>query len=134
MATALVVGNMVGSGIFTLPAVLAGEAGPASILSLVFTGIGAMLLALVFANLGRAHPHTGGPYYFARRAFGDFVGFQTAWAYWIAALGRQRRHRRRLCRLSRRLLGRRPDDQLARGFGRRRCDLAVHAGQDPRRP
>jgi basic amino acid/polyamine antiporter, APA family len=44
-----------------------------------------MLLALVFANLGRAHPRTGGPYYFARRAFGDFVGFQTAWAYWIAA-------------------------------------------------
>lgn len=85
MATALVVGNMVGSGIFTLPAVLAGEAGPASIVSLAFTGIGAMLLALVFANLGRAHPRTGGPYYFARRAFGDFVGFQTAWAYWIAA-------------------------------------------------
>jgi basic amino acid/polyamine antiporter, APA family len=85
MATALVIGNMVGSGIFTLPAVLAGEAGPASILSLAFTGVGAMLLALVFANLGRAHPRTGGPYYFARRAFGDFVGFQTAWAYWIAA-------------------------------------------------
>ena len=31
------------------------------------------------------YPRTGGPYYFARRAFGDFVGFQTAWAYWIAA-------------------------------------------------
>jgi basic amino acid/polyamine antiporter, APA family len=85
MATALVVGNMVGSGIFSLPAVLAGEAGPASIVALVFTGVGALLLALVFANLGRAHPRTGGPYYFARRAFGDFVGFQTAWAYWIAA-------------------------------------------------
>src|ERR1043165_5418418 len=85
MATALVMGNRVGSGIFTLPAVLAGEAGPASIVALVFTGLGAMLLALVFANLGRAHPKTGGPYYFARRAFGDFVGFQTAWAYWIAA-------------------------------------------------
>ena len=85
MATALVVGNMVGSGIFTLPAVLGGEAGPASIISLAFTGIGAVLLALVFANLGRAHPRTGGPYAFARRAFGDFVGFQTAWAYWIAA-------------------------------------------------
>ena len=42
MATALVVGNMVGSGIFTLPGVLAGEAGPASILALVFTGVGAM--------------------------------------------------------------------------------------------
>jgi APA family basic amino acid/polyamine antiporter len=85
MATALVIGNMVGSGIFTLPAVLAGEAGPASIVALAFTGVGAILLALVFATLGRAHPRTGGPYYFARRAFGDFVGFQTAWAYWIAA-------------------------------------------------
>ena len=85
MATALVVGNMVGSGIFTLPSALAGEAGPASIVALAFTGLGAMLLALVFANLGRAHPRTGGPYYFARRAFGDYVGFQTAWAYWIAA-------------------------------------------------
>ncbi|HET8557948.1 MAG TPA: amino acid permease [Gaiellaceae bacterium] len=52
---------------------------------MVFTGAGALLLALVFANLGRAHPRTGGPYHYARRAFGDFVGFQTAWAYWIAA-------------------------------------------------
>jgi APA family basic amino acid/polyamine antiporter len=85
MATALVIGNMVGSGIFTLPAALSGEAGPASIVALAFTGVGAMLLALVFANLGRAYPKTGGPYHYARRAFGDFVGFQTAWAYWIAA-------------------------------------------------
>jgi len=85
MATALVVGNMVGSGVFLLPAALAGEAGPASIVALAFTGIGAMLLALVFANLGRAYPRTGGPYAYARRAFGDFIGFQTAWAYWIAA-------------------------------------------------
>ncbi len=50
MATALVIGNMVGSAIFTLPGVLAGEAGPASIVALVFTGLGLMLLALVFAG------------------------------------------------------------------------------------
>jgi APA family basic amino acid/polyamine antiporter len=43
------------------------------------------LLALVFANLGRAYPQTGGPYAYARRAFGDFAGFWTAWGYWIAA-------------------------------------------------
>ncbi len=85
MATALVVGNMVGSGIFLLPAALAGEAGPVSIVALALTGVGAMLLALVFASLGRAFPRTGGPYAYARRAFGDFVGFQTAWGYWIAA-------------------------------------------------
>ena len=84
MATALVVGNMVGSGVFLLPATLAGAAGPVSLLGWLFTGAGAVLLALVFANLGRALPRTGGPYAYAKRAFGDFVGFQTAWGYWIA--------------------------------------------------
>ncbi|HEU5062230.1 MAG TPA: amino acid permease [Solirubrobacterales bacterium] len=85
MATALVVGNMVGSGIFLLPASLAGAAGPISIIGWLFTGAGALLLALVFSRLGRAMPRTGGPYAYARRAFGDFIGFQTAWGYWIAA-------------------------------------------------
>src|SRR5947207_7817312 len=84
MATALVVGNMVGSGVFGLPSSLA-STGPISLVSWVLTGAGAVLLALVFANLGRAYPRTGGPYAYARRAFGDFIGFQTAWGYWIAA-------------------------------------------------
>ena len=83
-ATALVIGNMVGSGVFLLPAALASEAGPISILAWVFTGLGALLLGLVFARLGRAMPRSGGPYAYAQRAFGDFVGFQTAWGYWIA--------------------------------------------------
>jgi APA family basic amino acid/polyamine antiporter len=85
MATALVVGNMVGSGIFLLPASLSSAAGPVSIFGWVFTGVGAMLLALVFARLGAKFPRTGGPYVYARRSFGDFIGFQTAWGYWIAA-------------------------------------------------
>ncbi len=85
MATALVIGNMVGSGVFLLPAALAGAAGPMSLVGWVFTGAGAMLLAFVFSRLGRAMPRTGGPYAYARRAFGDFIGFQTAWGYWIAA-------------------------------------------------
>ena len=84
MATALVVGNMVGSGVFLLPSSLAGV-GSISLLGWLLTGTGAILLALVFANLGRRYPRTGGPYAYARRAFGDFVGFQTAWGYWIAA-------------------------------------------------
>jgi basic amino acid/polyamine antiporter, APA family len=84
MATALVIGNMVGSGVFGLPSSLA-STGPISLLSWVFTGAGAILLALVFANLGRAYPRTGGPYAYSRRAFGDFAGFWTAWGYWIAA-------------------------------------------------
>lgn len=85
MATALVVGNMIGSGVFLLPSSLASAAGPVSIVAWIFTGVGAMLLALVFARLGRTFPRTGGPYVYARRAFGDFIGFQTAWGYWIAA-------------------------------------------------
>jgi APA family basic amino acid/polyamine antiporter len=87
-ATALVVGNMIGSGIFLLPASLAAVAlvsGSGSLLAWALTGIGAMLLAAVFATLARAYPRTGGPYAFARHAFGDFIGFQTAWGYWIAA-------------------------------------------------
>jgi APA family basic amino acid/polyamine antiporter len=84
MATALVIGNMIGSGVFLLPASLAAY-GPISIIALALTGVGAMLLALVFAKLGRAYPETGGPYAYSRRAFGDFIGFQQAWGYWIAA-------------------------------------------------
>jgi basic amino acid/polyamine antiporter, APA family len=84
MATALVVGNMIGSGVLLLPASLASVAGPISLVGWLFTGIGAMLLALVFARLGGTFPRTGGPHAYARRAFGDFVGFQTAWGYWTA--------------------------------------------------
>jgi APA family basic amino acid/polyamine antiporter len=86
--TAVVVGNMIGSGVFLLPAALAVvalEYGSGSLLAWVVTGIGAMMLAGVFASLGRAYPRTGGPYVYARQAFGDFMGFQTAWGYWIAA-------------------------------------------------
>ena len=83
MATALVVGNMIGSGVFLLPSSLA-RYGGVSIVAWLLTAAGAVLLALVFARLGRAYPQTGGPYAYSRTAFGDFVGFQTAWGYWIA--------------------------------------------------
>ena len=83
MATALVVGNMIGSGVFLLPSSLASYGG-VSIVAWLLTTAGAVLLALVFARLGRAYPQTGGPYAYSRKAFGDFVGFQTAWGYWIA--------------------------------------------------
>ncbi|MGF1667959.1 MAG: amino acid permease, partial [Acidimicrobiia bacterium] len=83
LATALVVGNMIGSGVFLLPAALA-EFGGISLVGWLFTAAGAVLLALVFARLGRTYPRTGGPYEYSRRAFGDFIGFQTAWGYWIA--------------------------------------------------
>ena len=81
--TALVVGNMIGSGVYLLPAALAPFGGISVVGWLVSAG-GAMCLALVFAHLGRILPKTGGPYVYAREGFGDFGGFLVAWAYWIS--------------------------------------------------
>lgn len=83
MLTALVAGNMVGSGIFYLPTELAGY-GSISLLAWIFTSCGALLLALVFAKLSMLMPRVGGPYAYCREAFGEFVGFQMAYNYWIA--------------------------------------------------
>ena len=94
MATALVVGNMIGSGVFLLPSALA-QYGGISIVAWVVTARAPLLLAIVFARLGRAFPRTGGPYAYSRRAFGDFVGFQTAWGVLDRGVGGQRGHRGR---------------------------------------
>jgi len=83
MLTALVAGNMVGSGVFLLPASLA-QYGSISILSWILTSLGAIFLALVFAKLSRLMPRVGGPYAYCREGFGDFTGFQIAYNYWIA--------------------------------------------------
>ena len=83
MTTALVVGNVIGSGIFMLPASLA-PFGTLGLGSWIVTGLGAILLALVFSRLSSKFPRVGGPYAFSRYAFGDFVGFQVAWGYWLA--------------------------------------------------
>ncbi|WP_423927022.1 amino acid permease [Candidatus Palauibacter sp.] len=85
MCTALVVGSMVGSGVFLLPASLSPYGGISIVGWLVSAG-GAMCLALVMARLGALVPRVGGPYAFAREGFGDFVGFWVAWAYWISLL------------------------------------------------
>lgn len=81
--TALVAGNMIGSGVFMLPASLAAF-GSIGIFSWILTGTGTMLLAIVFARLSRLLPRTGGPYAYCREAYGDFLGFQVAYNYWIA--------------------------------------------------
>ena len=86
MATALVVGNMIGSGVFLLPASLAGVRRPISIVGWVLHRRRARCCwRWSSPTSARAYPATGGPYAYSRRAFGDFVGFQTAWGYWIAA-------------------------------------------------
>ncbi|HXV61707.1 MAG TPA: amino acid permease, partial [Vicinamibacteria bacterium] len=83
MVTALVVGNMIGSGIFLLPASL-GPFGGISIVGWVVSAMGACLLALVFARLARIVRRSGGPYTYTREGFGEFPGFLVAWGYWIS--------------------------------------------------
>ena len=80
---ALVMGNMIGSGVFLLPAALA-PYGWNAILGWILTIAGALCLAFVFARLARHFPHAGGPYAFTREAFGRGPGFIVAWSYWIS--------------------------------------------------
>ena len=79
----LVMGNMIGSGVFSLPASLA-HYGSISLLGWAFTACGSLLIALVFSRLSQKIPHAGGPYAYCKKGLGDFMGFQVAWTYWIS--------------------------------------------------
>jgi basic amino acid/polyamine antiporter, APA family len=83
-AMALIVGSIIGVGIFNLPTSLAGL-GPITLVSMALTTVGALALALLFASLSRRLPADGGPYAYARVAFGNRLGFANAWSYWITA-------------------------------------------------
>ncbi|MFF7527836.1 amino acid permease [Streptomyces bobili] len=80
-ATALVMGNIIGGGIFALPAAVA-PYGTVSLLAFVVLSVAALLLALLFGKLARRSPVTGGLYVYPRDAFGPFAGFLSAWSYW----------------------------------------------------
>ncbi len=84
--TSTVLGNMVGSGVFLLPATMAAY-GAYSLWGWGVSTVGALLLAWVFSNLSRRLPKAGGPYAYPREAFGDFAGFQIAWIYWLSIVG-----------------------------------------------
>lgn len=81
----LTAGVMVGSGIFMLPAVLAPYGG-VGFLGWVVTAAGAILIALTLGHLASRTVKPGGPYAYARAAFGDFTGFLVAWGYWICVV------------------------------------------------
>jgi arginine:agmatine antiporter len=81
--TAIVVGNMVGSGFYLSPSAVA-PYGLLAILAWIVMGIGAICLGLTFARLARMTPATGGPYAYTRLGYGDFAGFIVAWGYWIS--------------------------------------------------
>ncbi|QIG80164.1 amino acid permease [Stakelama tenebrarum] len=83
MCLALVVGNMIGAGVFMLPASLA-PYGWNAVFGWIVTIGGGLCLAFTFARLAQALPQAGGPYAYTRAAFGQTAGFVVAWAYWIS--------------------------------------------------
>jgi arginine:agmatine antiporter len=82
-ATLMVAGNIMGSGVFMLPASLAGTGGIA-IFGWAVTIIGAMSLSLVYAKFASFEDGEGGSYYYVKKAFGEYMGFQTNAVYWLA--------------------------------------------------
>lgn len=83
MLVALVTGNMIGSGVFLLPSALASY-GVVGLMGWALAAFGALILALIFSEYAQHFVAVGGPYAYCREAFGDFVGFQTAFNWWLA--------------------------------------------------
>lgn len=81
-ATALIIGGVIGTGVFTLPSSLA-PYGMLAIVGLLVVTVGAIAVGLVFASLARRIPRAGGPYAYAHEEFGDLTGFTAAWSYWL---------------------------------------------------
>jgi arginine:ornithine antiporter/lysine permease len=84
---ALVVGSMIGGGVFNLPSDMSRGASPAAILvGWLVTGVGMLMLAFVYQSLAIRKPElNAGPYAYAKAGFGSFVGFNSAWGYWLSA-------------------------------------------------
>ncbi len=83
-STSLVVGNMIGAGVFMMPATLSSFGG-ISLIGWVCSAIGAFLIAKVFAHLSKMLPAAdGGPYAYSQKGLGDFAGFLVAWGYLVS--------------------------------------------------
>ncbi|MDE6341554.1 MAG: amino acid permease, partial [Muribaculaceae bacterium] len=85
--TALVFGLMVGVGIFNLPQNMAAVASPGAVaLSWVVTAVGILPLVVIFKYLSDRYPrYNAGLYQYAQAGFGDYVGFNVAWGYWLCS-------------------------------------------------
>ena len=83
---ALIINSMVGAGIFVLPARAFGLIGPYSLAAFIICALVVALIILCFAEVGSRFKETGGPYLYAREAFGPAAGFQVGWMFWLARL------------------------------------------------
>ena len=81
----LVIGNMIGVGIFMLPASLS-EYGSISIFGWIISGIMALLIAVIFRNITYTFNDSNNPIDYLENIFGDFIGFFIIWGYWISIL------------------------------------------------
>ena len=128
-ATGLVIGTVIGAGVFTMPAVLA-SAGTSSLITLGVIALGAMVLAILFGQLTRRVPNSdGGLYAYARYEFGDFAGYLTGWCYWIQAwAGNAAIAQPMLSRILRLKSPRTSGGQAFRPCGRSEIGNAFHGG------
>jgi amino acid transporter len=83
---ALTVNCIIGSGVFGLPSVLAGLLGRASVVAVVLAAIAMAVIMACFSEVASRFVETGGPYLYAREAFGRFMGIQVAWLVWFVRL------------------------------------------------
>jgi len=126
-ATALVVSNMVGTGIFTGTGYLAKDLGSPNLILLIWVvgGICAFLGAICYSELGINFPSSGGEYVYLTRAFGPTWGFMTGWASFFAGfLGADRGRRTRIFRIPGALLPRPAAAKCAGGGWLRRLGPA----------
>jgi amino acid transporter len=82
----IVLNSIIGAGIFVLPAKAFGMIGAYSLIAFVICALVVVLIILCFAEVGSRFTETGGPYRYAREAFGPAVGFQVGWMNWIARI------------------------------------------------
>ena len=83
---ALALNDVIGSGIYLLPATAAALLGPASLLAIALAGVAVFLLILCFAEAASYFDRPGGAYLYTRVAFGELIGFQVGWMTWLARL------------------------------------------------
>ena len=84
LLTAIGVGAMVGSGIYTLPGLVASVSGPLSILAVLAMSAITGLFVYILVELGREFPRSGALYYFARESFGELAGFITGFSFYVS--------------------------------------------------
>jgi APA family basic amino acid/polyamine antiporter len=82
--TAIGVNQVIGGAIFVWPAQVAAQVGAWSPFGFVLIGLLSLSVALCFAEVSSRFDGTGGPYLYARTAFGDFVGFEVGWMQWFS--------------------------------------------------